>query len=307
MKRADAFANEVKSVHLYAFDKEGTLVWQQADSGEALAADGYAMTLGLPAGDYTLVAWCGLDNGGAGESFTVPEARIGETRIGELQCRLNRQYAAAGAYCKEKLHPLFHGMLRVTLPDNDDGGDYTYTMDLTKDTNHIRVILQHLSGKPVDENDFTFRIVDSNGLMDYDNSLMPDEQVRYIAYDVRPGSASLELDDYPEYGGRAATAPSSRAITAVNVAIADLTMARLVPGHNAILVVDKKDGGNVANIPLTDYALMLKPDGMDDSDYLDFQDDYALTFFLDESRTWIGTSIIINSWKVVLKDINFGK
>lgn len=52
MKWADAFAHEVKSVHLYAFDKGGTLVWQQSERGEALSADGYAMTLDLPAGDY---------------------------------------------------------------------------------------------------------------------------------------------------------------------------------------------------------------------------------------------------------------
>lgn len=39
MKWADAFAHEVKSVHLYAFDKNGTLVWQNAEKGEALAAD----------------------------------------------------------------------------------------------------------------------------------------------------------------------------------------------------------------------------------------------------------------------------
>ena len=75
MKWADAFAHEVKSVHLYAFDKGGTLVWQQSERGEALSADGYAMTLDLPAGDYHLVAWCGLENDGEREeSFSVPEA-----------------------------------------------------------------------------------------------------------------------------------------------------------------------------------------------------------------------------------------
>lgn len=66
MKWADAFPSEVKSVHLYAFDKGGTLVWQNSEKGEALAADGYTMTLDLPASDYHLVAWCGLENDGTG-------------------------------------------------------------------------------------------------------------------------------------------------------------------------------------------------------------------------------------------------
>lgn len=311
MKWADAFAHEVKSVHLYAFDKGGTLVWQQSERGEALSADGYAMTLDLPAGDYHLVAWCGLENDGEREeSFSVPEARIGETRLEELRCTLERRHDATGAYSKEKLYPLFHGMLDVSLPVNDDGGEYTYTMSLTKDTNHVRIILQHLSGKPVNEKDFTFRIEEENGLMNHDNKLLPDEMITYGAYHTTSGTAGMGIDDYPEMKGTRQIAPqaSSRAITSVNVAIADLTIARLVEGRKTFLTVETTDGRTSAHIPLTDYALLLK-DGYDedmtDQDYLDRQDEYALTFFLDEDRYWIGTSIIINAWKVVLNNVKF--
>jgi len=315
MSWSDAFAHEVESVHLYAFDKSGMLVWQQSEYGKALKADDYAMTVDLPAGDYRLVAWCGLENGGAeAESFVVPEARVGETRIEELQCTMNRQHDAAGAYSKEKLHPLFHGLLDVSLPENEDGGEYTCTMDLTKDTNHVRIILQQLSGEPVDEKAFTFRIEEENGRMDYDNKLLPDEMITYWAYDKKSGTAGLGIDDYPEKG-RAAKAkslgqPSSRALTSVSVAIADLSIARLVEGRKTFLTVETDEGETSARIPLTDYALLLK-DGHDetmtDQDYLDRQDEYTLTFFLDEDRKWIGTSIIINQWKVVLDQVDFGK
>ena len=44
---------------------------------------------------------------------------------------------------------------------------------------------------------------------------------------------------------------------------------------------------------------------MTDQEYLDRQDDYTLTFFLDRNQKWIGTSIIINSWKVVLSNVDF--
>jgi len=312
MKWADAFAHEVGSVHLYAFDKSGTLVWQQSERGEALEADGYAMTLDLPAGDYRLVAWCGLENDGQrDESFTVPEARVGETRIEELQCKLNRRYDATGAYSKEKLYPLFHGMLDVSLPSDDDGGSYSCTMDLTKDTNHVRIILQQLSGEAVNVKDFTFRIEEENGRMNYDNGLLPDEMITYWAHDTKSGTAGMGIDDYPEVKSSAkARRPAGRAVTSVSVAIADLTIARLVEGRKTWLVVETTDGDTSARIPLTDYALLLK-DGYDkpmtDQEYLDRQDEYALTFFLDEDRKWVGTSIIINSWKVVFDDINFGK
>lgn len=316
MKWADAFANEVKSVHLYAFDKSGILVWQQTDRGDALKSDSYAMTLDLPAGDYRMVAWCGLENDGEqDESFTVPEARVGETRLEELQCSLNRRREPEGkAYSGERLYPLFHGMLDVTLSDYDDGGVFTDTMDLTKDTNHVRIILQQLSGEPVNEKNFTFRIEEENGLMDYDNSLLPDEMITYLAYNVTSGTAGMSIDDYPVAGSEAKSAkqPSSRAtITSVSVAIADLTIARLTENRKTYLTIETTDGQTAARIPMTDYALLLK-DGyygnqMSDQEYLDRQDEYTLTFFLDDDRYWIGTSIIINSWKVVLNKVDFGE
>jgi len=311
MKWADAFANEVKSVHLYAFDKTGTLVWQKSDRGEALKAEDYAMNLDIPAGDYRLLAWCGLENDGElPEAFSVPEAIVGKTRIEELQCRLDREHDAAGNAClRRSLYPLFHAMRDVSLPTDDFGGDYTYTMDLTKDTNHVRVILQHLSGQPVNEKDFTFRIEEENGLMAYDNSLLPDEMITYWAYNVTSGTAGLGIDDYPEHG-KAKKAQSSRAITSVSVAIADIDIPRLMADRKTFLTIETTDGETAARIPLTEYALLLK-DGygreMGDQEYLDRQDEYALTFFLDENRYWIGTSIIINSWKLVIENIDFGK
>ena len=172
LKWADAFANEVTSIHLYAFDKSGVLAWQKAEQIVPGTAENYSMLLDLPAGDYKLLAWCGLQNDGEqDESFSVPEARVGETRMEQLQCALNRQHDESGAYSNEHLYRLFHGVLDVSLPVNDDGGSYEYIMSLIKNTNHIRVILQHLSGVDVNKDDFIFRIDDENGLMAYDNEL----------------------------------------------------------------------------------------------------------------------------------------
>ena len=82
LKWADAFANEVSSVHLYAFDPSGVLVWQQERQIDPATAENYSMLLDLPPGDYRLLAWCGLQNNGEREeSFSVPEAHVGETRM----------------------------------------------------------------------------------------------------------------------------------------------------------------------------------------------------------------------------------
>ncbi len=303
MKFADAFSHEVKSVHLYAFDSEDKLVWQTVESGERLAQEGYNIVLPLNPGDYRLMAWCGLDNG---ESFTVPEIGIGDTRD-PLHCRLNRTtHPEDGAISTEDLHPLFHGTLDVNLPENLDGGEYVYTMPLTKDTNVFRIVLQHLSGKDINADDFTFKIEDNNGWLHHDNSLRDDENITYHAWSKYSGSAGVDTQN---------AQADTRAITDVKVAVAELTVSRLVDrdwsvNSKPMLTIRKVENGElVARIPIIDYALLVKGNynrAMSDQEYLDRQDEYNMTFFLDENSHWLATTIIINSWRVVLNptDLN---
>lgn len=295
MKFADAFAHEVKSVNVYAFAEDGALVWQTTERGDKLAEEGYSILLPLQPGNYRLMAWCGLDNQ---ESFTVPSVFEGD-RAEELHCRLNRQiHNVDGAISTEDLHALFHGSIEVELPEDLDGGDYVYTMPLTKDTNVFRVVLQHLSGKDIDVNDFTFKIEDENGWLHHDNSLREDERITYHAWSKYSGSAGVDID-------------GSRAVTEVSVAVAELTTSRLMmrdwtKESKPMLTIRKaKDEEIVARIPVIDYALLVKGNynrDMDDQEYLDRQDEYNMTFFLDESNHWINSVILINSWRVVLNN-----
>lgn len=313
MKWADAFPNEVKSVRLYAFGEDGRLIWQKTESGERLAEEGYMMPLDIPAGKYHFVAWAGLDNMDADEKhFSLPEARAaGELELKDLICSLNRLQTEDGATSDKQLDALFHGAADIELQDMSTvGGTYDYKISLTKNTNHVRVILQHLSGEDVDINDFTFRIDEENGMMAHDNSLLADEIITYRPHALKNGTAGLGLEDYPMQGmGSLLEEADGDGVTKINVAIADLTIARLVEGRKTFLTINTKNNPRqVARIPLVDYALMLK-DGygreMSDQDYLDRQDDYTLTFFLDNNQKWIGSSIIINSWKVVINNVNF--
>lgn len=43
---------------------------------------------------------------------------------------------------------------------------------------------------------------------------------------------------------------------------------------------------------------------MSDQEYLDRQDEYNMTFFLDEQNQWINSVILINSWRVVLSNVD---
>jgi hypothetical protein len=66
-----------------------------------------------------------------------------------------------------------------------------------------------------------------------------------------------------------------------------------------------EENEQVLSIPIADYALLVKGNynsAMSNQEYLDRQDEYNMTFFLDEGGKWLSASIIINSWRVVLNN-----
>lgn len=294
MKFADAFANSVNHVTLYVYDANtGKLVHSQTESGAALSQEDYAMELNnLGPGTYDMVAWCG--DGLLEENFDVPAQTVGSSEMPDLTCTMDRE---TGGIVSKDVKQLFHGMKRVTIEERY--GVHTEIISLTKDTNTVRVILQHLSGIDVNKDQFRFEITDKNGALDYDNSLMPDETLYYKPWSVTAGTAGVGSGE----------TYSSRAQTSVSVALAEFTVNRLMTDTNPILSVYNtyEDDKLVLSIPLKDYALLVKGyynRNMSDQEYLDRQDEYNLTFFLDEFGNWATSMIIINSWSVVLNDTN---
>lgn len=76
------------------------------------------------------------------------------------------------------------------------------------------------------------------------------------------------------------------------------------------LTITGREGATVARIPVIDYALLAKDyyeeeykHKMTDQEFLDREDDYVITLFLDEHNRWISSQILIHSWRVVLSDV----
>ena len=291
MNFADAFQNAVNSVTLYAF-KDGVLAYQRTEEGELLKQNGYRMRIDeIPYREkhkYDYITWAGEPDN---ESFTIPVLTVGKSTKEDLFCQLNR---AGNGVVSDDLEDLFHGMT--------NGQDYSRSassvavdevvIPLTKNTNNIRIVLQHLSGKPVDVNKLNFTITDKNGLMNYDNMLLGEDVITYKAWHKAQGSAGIGEQQ-------------EGVITEVNLALADLTVARLMADEEPILVVTNDEEEMVIRIPLVDYALLykrLRYEDMPDQEFLDRQDEYNMTFFLDENYRWINQFIYINSWKVVLQE-----
>lgn len=302
MKFADAFAHEVETVTLYVLNEQGDIVWQRTESGEALAQEGYAMTVAVEPGTYDLLAWCGTADKG---SFSIPDAADREG----LTCTLLREHAADdSAFVENDLDRLFHGYLaQQTFADTE--GVYTITMPLVKDTNNVRVVLQHMSGEAIDYDDFAFAITDDNGSMDWDNTLLDDERITYRAWHVDAGQAEFEYDPDTDSVDSATSAAASRAESVFSAAVAELTVPRLMMSHKndaRLVITNTRTGKTVVSIRLIDALLLVKGyynRPMSDQEYLDRQDEYSLTFFIDEGYRWANAFIYINSWKVVLKNV----
>ena len=290
IKFADAFANEVNSVALYVFDENGVLVEKiAATDKEVLSSETFEIPIEIAPGNYTLMAWGGLMDE---ESFDMlADTQVGKTKREELQVRMHRQYDENGkATVSEDLLPLFHGSMPLEVKDLP--GTFTETMSLMKNTNVIRILLHEISGHNIDASKFIFEINDDNGLYDWDNTILDDELITYSAWHQSTGSADVDDTDV-------------KAVTSVSVALAELTIGRMRAGDSPVLhIKDRETGEDVFRIPVADYALLVKGNyrqGMGDQEYLDRQDEYTMTFFLDEGE-WVSSVIYINSWRVVLNN-----
>jgi hypothetical protein len=290
IKFADAFANEVNSVALYVFDQNNTLIEEITTTDkETLSSGSFEIPLELEPGCYTLLAWGGLMNE---ESFDMlADTKIGTTKLEELQVKMHREHNEHGeATVSDDLLPLYHGTMALEVKEIP--GTYTETMSLMKDTNAVRILLHEMSGHDVDADKFIFEIKDNNGLYNWDNTLLEDEEITYEAWYQATGSAEME-----EY--------ASRTVTEVNVALAELAIGRMRADASPILYIKSRETGEeLVRLPLADYALLVKGyyrQNMSDQEYLDRQDEYTMTLFLDEGE-WVSSVILINSWRVVLND-----
>ena len=315
LKWADAFPSEVHSVNLYVFDSNGVFVKEYLGRGEDLSQSNYYMLLDLPVGDYKLVAWCGLDNEGAEEkSFIVPQPVVGVTTIDDLTCRLNVQNnfvsrsddEDAEMVSDKQLDFLYHGYMDISIIDNHDGEEYIYTMHLTKDTNHIRIILQELSSdEGLNPDDYSISIAAANSWMAYNNELLGNAVVRYTPWNQEASEVGV---------GRVDVGDGS--IKYVKGLVADLSVGRMMASHQndmMLTVTDSKTHEKIiARVPIIQYALLSRSyyemaygHTMTEQEFLDREDEYVMTFFLYQNK-WMDAFIDILSWRIVIHNYDIG-
>ena len=301
LKWANAFPSEVKSVNLYVFDNEGVFIKAYQESGEALSDPSFTIKLDIPAGvTYQFLAWCGLENENTdSESFSVIQPETGVTTIEEMNCRLNTVTANGKDYSDQQLNFLYYGYLEQELEESRKKADFIYTMYLTKDTNHVRVMLQQIDGN-ISAEDFDISITAENGLLSWENLPIGDTTIEYLPWNLTTDIIGVgnSAGEMVEYSG----------------VVADLSSSRFMADRfkEVFLTVKRKDDGEMLfKVPLLQYALTEKSyyeqayhHIMTDQEFLDRQDEYFMTFFLDKNLNWLYLVLEILEWKVVIH--NYG-
>ena len=296
IESADAFSSKVTSVTLYVVDKNGLIVTSKTESGEVLKTPGYRMDVDVAPGTYDLVVW------GHGEaamadaaSFSISEGST-PAQLSQLTASLPLMGSDGEFYSDKDITPLFHGMLRnVEFPDTY-GDVYLGTMDLTKDTNVVQVLIQSIDGSEIPDNEFSFYITGDNSELSYDNSVISTTPFQYRPWKVTMTSASFDAPD------------DSRVVTrdgdVVNGLLGEMTIGRMMTDRKQTLVVHRNsDDTDVIRINLLDYLLMVKGEYnrlLTNQQYLDRMGYYTLMFFLDADRNWFTAGgVYINGWRVV--------
>lgn len=289
LKGTDAFLHEVNSINVWAFDSQGLPVWSGSASGPEVKDEDFYLQTPLGEGTYDFVAWCGLEYN---ESFDL--STYTPASKDDLVLKMKTLEEDGNHISRTRLQGVYNGVKTFEYkadPLNPNIQDLT--IDLTKDTKDIRVMLQHLDGKPIDEKDFSVTITDANSEYAWDNTLLPSPVVTYQPWRTKYGVVSSPDPENAE----------TRDITTIASLLFELSTGRLMENSNAILTVHRNwDNKDIIHIPLVQYLLLIRGhyDYLNDQDYLDREDDYSMVFFIDSSSNWyLAAGIYINGWAIV--------
>ena len=265
MEFADAFHSQVDKVELYVFDKDGKFLFKQTEEGSTLGTGSYLMEVKLPVGQYQFMAWAG-----AHDSYDITSLQAGVSSIADLKLQLKREETLI---IDKELEPLWYG--EINNVDFTGTTDQTEVINLIKDTNKVRFVFQGSNEDSWggDVNAYTYEIIESNGYLAHDNSLLGDDNLSFRPYHIEQKNLAA--------------------------GIVELNTMRFLANRNARFVVtEKATGKKVFNINLTDFLVMTKIEGhnMSAQEYLDRESEYKIVFFFADNDPWLVLQININGW-----------
>lgn len=310
---ANAFPSNVDCITVYVFDKAGNYVTQQSETSAALQSEDYRMLLPLGEGSYDLVVWGGMTCDTRRFNIT-PDFLTSTGKRSDIIVTLPLE--EGNLVSKKQLHDLenrtgglFWGIHSVTLLDDEFKEETVYVM---KDTNNIQIILEELdSPYTANVEDYDFKIIDDNFVLDVDNNVIEIANDEYQPY-YTPYAWENRIMGYVEYVARDGARLEEGELP-VQVACAEMSTSRLFYEHlpsARLVVTNLTTNQEIINIPLIKYLLGIRGFGdnwiKSDQEFLDRQSRWTLMFFL-QSGVWADVRIAVNWWTVRFNDVTLGQ
>lgn len=287
VKEANAFPSEVKDVELFIFDSEGVFVERFHENGGDGFEKDYRMILpNLEGGKYTFVA-LGRNRPIITEDgeFVYSDLEAGKSTVEDLLIWLKTDNHISTT----DFAAVYNGVVQCELKN---GAQYV-EIPMAKLTNRVRVVLMPYSGAEK-LNGYDFSVHSGAVLFDYDGDMVSRVPTLFRPHHQYLTSASPSLSE-GEVG---------------EAIIADFHLSRLVLEDRPTLVISDSDlGEDIVKINLT-WLLSLQGIAehrkeWSDQEYLDRQDAYSITFFVDKGLL-VKTHIIVNGWVISIEDVSLG-
>ena len=316
VQRADMFNDHVGGVSVFVYDQQGKFITRQdaynSATSQPLKDHNYTMRLNLEPGKYRFATFAFQKKyeetrtlKGAKFQIAIPQegSDIKDLNVRLDRTSLNRQNAQSPdgndpednpAVVENQSLPLdtlWQG-LSDHLVEVKDLQVTKHTISLVRDTKQLTISLHQLD-EPADihAEDFSYQITDANGYINYDNSLLPDEELTYTPYKTWTTEFTTPEGTVQERTAHAA-----------------LMFSRLVlhpateNNKNAILSIwNKKTGEEVVRINLADFLAQgrgaFEALNYSAQEFLDREYDYKLDFFLKGDKwQYVKLGISILDW-----------
>ncbi len=289
VKEADAFAAEVKSIELYVFDADGLFV----ESFREDAPDGfrkeYRMLLpSLGPGSYTFVALGrnravpAADDG----EFRFPSLEPGRSALTDLTLRLNTRSGISD----RDFAALYNGVRPCEL----NSGAQHVDVPMGKLTNRLRIVLMPYRGtQTLEAEDYRFAVGSGAVCLDHKGDML-----------------TAVPTVFGPHSYAASTAPSAGEDEVGQALVADFHLSRLLVADAPTLHISSPGASD--DIVRVNLAWLLSLQGIaehrrewSDQEYLDRQDAWSVTFFID-GGSFIKSRIIVNGWVISLENVSLG-
>lgn len=305
VKEADAFAAEVKSLNVYAFDEDGKYIKTYKESSDKFKT-GHKMEISdLKEGKYTFVCLARDRQVSVQDledelEFEFSTLTPNLSTIDELSAKMGKNSKDVTIENDKQFAALYVAQTDVDFR----GKNAASTLSLMKCTKTYRIVLlpyeNEQEGFSVDN--FDVRIVGSAAWLDHQGNKIQNKGITYLPYHQEH---RLHHHGETSIDGK----PIEQAL------VYDLSSSRMFEGSDdqRIIITDLRDKDNpkvVFDHSLPWFLALCgerQSKGWKAQEYLDRQDHYILTFYVPDKRDYnLNATVNVNGWNLNLQDTDLG-